>query len=65
MQTGMNTFSSKLPCDAAMFFDIRMRDWPRYAFHPNDNRATVLIEHDEFMRYLAAVGNTYEFIELY
>ena len=38
-----------------VFFDIRMRDWPRYAFHPNDNRATVLIEHDEFMRYLAAV----------
>ena len=48
-----------------VFFDIRMRDWPRYAFHPNDNRATVLIEHDEFMRYLAAVGNSYEFIELY
>ena len=45
--------------------DIRMRDWPRYAFHPNDNRATVLIEHDEFMRYLTAVGNSYEFIELY
>ncbi len=48
-----------------VFFDARMRDWPRYAFHPNDNRATVLVEHDAFMRYLAAVGNTYEFLELY
>lgn len=48
-----------------VFFDARMRDWPRYAFHPNDNRATVLVEHDGFMRYLAAVGNTYEFLELY
>ena len=42
-----------------------IRDRPRYAFHPNDNRATVLLEHDEFMRYLAAAGNGYEFLELY
>jgi len=48
-----------------VFSDARMRDWPRYAFPPNDNRATVLVEHDGFMRYLVAVGNTYEFLELY
>ena len=48
-----------------VFFDVRMRDWPRYAFHPNDNRATVVIPREEFLRYLAAVGNSYEFIELY
>ena len=48
-----------------LFLDSRMRGWPRYAFHPNDNRATVLLEHDEFMRYLAAAGNEYEFLELY
>ena len=48
-----------------LFLDSRMREWPRYAFHPNDNRATVLLEHDEFMRYLAAAGNGYEFLELY
>ena len=36
-----------------------------YSFHPNDNRATVVISREEFLRYLAAVGNTYEFIELY
>ena len=38
---------------------------PAYSFHPNDNRATVVISREEFLRYLAAVGNTYEFIELY
>ena len=35
------------------------------SFHPNDNRATVVIGVEEFMRYLNAVGNSYEFIELY
>ena len=34
-------------------------------FHPNDNRATVVIPQEEFLKYLAAVGNSYEFIELY
>ena len=38
---------------------------PAYSFHPNDNRSTVVISREEFLRYLAAVGNTYEFIELY
>ena len=36
-----------------------------YSFHPNDNRATVVIPQEEFLKYLAAVGNSYEFIELY
>ena len=39
--------------------------FPAYSFHPNDNRATVVVSRSEFLRYLAAVGNTYEFIELY
>ena len=48
-----------------LFLDIHLRDCPAYSFHPNDNRATVVIAREEFLRYLAAVGNTYEFIELY
>ena len=38
---------------------------PAYSFHPNDNRATVVIPQEEFLKYLAAVGNSYEFIETY
>ena len=48
-----------------LFLDANLRRWPSYSFHPNDNRATVVIEREEFLRYLAAVGNGYEFIELY
>ena len=38
---------------------------PENHVHPNDNRATVVIPQEEFLKYLAAVGNSYEFIELY
>ena len=37
----------------------------QHIIHPNDNRATVVIPREEFMRYLAAVGNSFEFIDLY
>lgn len=48
-----------------LFLDSKLRDYPSLSFHPNDNRATVVIELAEFLRYLTIVGNTYEFIELY
>ena len=48
-----------------LFLDASLQRLPAYSFHPNDNRSTVVISREEFLRYLAAVGNTYEFIELY
>lgn len=48
-----------------LFLDARMRGWDTFAFHPNDNRATVVIPREEFMKYLAAAGAGYEFVELY
>ena len=48
-----------------LFMDKNLLDEKALSFHPNDNRATVVIEADEFMRYLESVGNSYEFIELY
>ena len=48
-----------------LFLDRNLERFPAYSFHPNDNRATVVVSRSEFLRYLAAVGNTYEFIELY
>lgn len=48
-----------------LFLDRNLEKFPAYSFHPNDNRATVVVSRSEFLRYLAAVGNTYEFIELY
>lgn len=52
-------------CHVHLFLDCRLRDCDRLAFHPNDNRATVVIRREEFERYLAEVGNAYEYISLY
>ena len=48
-----------------LFLDSTLKNYPALSFHPNDNRATVVIELGEFLRYLEKVGNSYEFIELY
>ena len=48
-----------------LFLDENLKNELSLSFHPNDNRATVVISNGEFMRYLSLVGNAYEFIELY
>lgn len=48
-----------------LFLDKTLLDYPALSFHPNDNRATVVISQAEFARYLAAVGNAFEYLELY
>ena len=48
-----------------LFLDKNLNEQKSLSFHPNDNHVTVVIETPEFMRYLNAVGNSYEFIELY
>ena len=48
-----------------LFLDSNLQHYPSLSFHPNDNRATVVIDREEFLRYLSTVGNSYEFIELY
>ena len=48
-----------------LFLDKNLNEQKSLSFHPNDNHATVVIETQEFMRYLNTVGNSFEFIELY
>ena len=48
-----------------LFLDENLKKENSLSFHPNDNRATVVISNDEFMHYLSLVGNTYEFIDMY
>lgn len=48
-----------------LFLDANLRQHPSLSFHPNDNTATVVISQSMFARYLEAVGNSYEYIELY
>ena len=48
-----------------LFLDANLRNEASLSFHPNDNTATVVISQQMFQRYLEAVGNSYEYIELY
>ena len=48
-----------------LFLDESLKEQPSLSFHPNDNRATVVIDRAEFEKYLSLVGNTYEYIKLY
>ena len=48
-----------------LFLDESLREQSSLSFHPNDNRATVVIDRAEFEKYLTLVGNTYEYIKLY
>ncbi|MBR5848143.1 MAG: prolyl-tRNA synthetase associated domain-containing protein [Bacteroidaceae bacterium] len=48
-----------------LFLDANLQKYDLYSFHPNYNRATVVISKEEFSRYLQEVGNTFEYIEMY
>ncbi len=48
-----------------LFLDSTLRGYPSLSFHPNDNRATVVISQENFSKYLDSVGNSYEYIDLY
>ncbi len=48
-----------------LFLDESLQEQSSLSFHPNDNRATVVIDRTEFEKYLSLVGNTYEYIKLY
>ena len=48
-----------------LFLDANLQKYDLLSFHPNDNRATVVISKEEFSRYLQEVGNTLEYIRLY
>ena len=48
-----------------LFLDANLQKYDLLSFHPNDNRATVVISKEEFSRYLQEVGNTFVYIEMY
>lgn len=48
-----------------VFLDKNLLKAKKLSFHPNDNRASLAIKLDDFIRYMDWVGNGYEWIELY
>lgn len=48
-----------------VFFDKNLLDADKLCFHPNINTASLTITQEDFQKYIKAVGNSFEFIELY
>jgi Ala-tRNA(Pro) deacylase len=48
-----------------LFIDEKLKDYERLAFHPNDNRATLVVSKSDFLKFLDYTCNSYEFIRLY
>jgi Ala-tRNA(Pro) deacylase len=48
-----------------LFIDEKLNDFERLAFHPNDNRATLVVSKHDFLRFLNYTGNSFEFLKLY
>ena len=48
-----------------LFLDKNLLLADSMSFHPNDCRGTVVINREDFIRYLQCVGNRVEWIELY
>ena len=48
-----------------VFLDENLLKAEKLSFHPNDNRASLAIKRDDFIRYMESTGNGYEWIKLY
>ncbi|MDD3876443.1 MAG: prolyl-tRNA synthetase associated domain-containing protein [Bacteroidales bacterium] len=48
-----------------VFIDINLKKAEKISFHPNENTASLIINFDDFIRFLNFTGNIYEFLELY
>lgn len=48
-----------------LFLDEQLKKAEKLSFHPNDNRASLAVRTEDFIRYLDFTGNSYEWIGLY
>jgi len=44
-----------------LFLDEDLRRNPKISFHPNDNRASLVITYDDFLKFLSLTGNKFEY----
>jgi len=48
-----------------LFIDESLKNSDRLVFHPNMNKASVVISKDDFIKFLQSSGNSFQFITLY
>ena len=51
--------------EVVLFVDSNLMKAERVSFHPNDNRASLVISRDDMMKFVNCIGNTYEIVDLY
>ena len=51
--------------EVTLFIDKYLLEAEKVSFHPNDNRASLVITRDDMMRFIQLVGNPYEIVEIY
>jgi Ala-tRNA(Pro) deacylase len=47
-----------------LFLDEDLALQPKISFHPNDNRASLVIQYSNLIKFLNVMGNTYEFFKV-
>lgn len=47
-----------------LFLDKDLSAQPKISFHPNDNRASLVIRYDDFIKFLTFMSNGYEFVDM-
>lgn len=48
-----------------LFIDEKLDEFERLSFHPNINTASLVVNKQDFLKFLRHTGNSYEFIRLY
>jgi Ala-tRNA(Pro) deacylase len=48
-----------------LFIDEKLNEYNRLSFHPNINTASLIIDQNDFVRFLINMGNPFEFLKLY
>lgn len=47
-----------------LFLDVALKGADRISFHPNDNRASLVVSCEDLLHFLDSLGNQYEFLDL-
>ena len=51
--------------EVTLFVDRFLLEADKVAFHPNDNRASLVITRDDMLRFIHSTGNPYEIVDIY
>ncbi len=51
--------------EVILFVDESLLKAEKVSFHPNDNRASLVITRDDMLKFIHSIGNSYEILPLY